>query len=141
MNGMLKSSLVTRVSAVATAATSAVNGSVIDMQNFNSALFVASFGTSATDNGIKVQQGDASNLSDAEDIEGSSTLLDGTQTSAVIEIVNPAKRYLRVVAVRGTSTTLESAWAVQYGPNLKPVTSTNAALVAKTLISPEAGTA
>lgn len=132
---------VTKVSATVAAGTTAVNGSTLDMQGFDGVLFLASIGTAANDNGIKAQQGQASNLSDAADLANTQVLSDGTKTDLVLEIYKPQERYVRVVAVRGTSTTVEAAWAIQYCGAKLPINNVTAAQVAELWASPAEGTA
>ena len=132
---------VTKVSATVTAGTSAVNGTVVDMQGFEGVVFIASLGTAAADNGIKAQQGQQSNLSDAADLAGTQVLSDATQTDLVLDVYKPQERYIRPVVVRGTSTTVEAVWAIQYEARTKATTNVTAAQAAELHVSPDEGTA
>lgn len=132
---------ITKVSATASGATSDVNGTVVDMQGYAGVMFIVSLGTAAADNGVKAQQGEQSNLSDAADLAGTQVLSDGTQTDLVLDLYRPLKRYVRAVAVRGTSSTLEAMWAVQYAGSHKPDINVTAAQAAELHISPDEGTA
>lgn len=132
---------VTKVSATVAAGTSAVNGTVIDMQGFEGVMFVASVGTAAADNGIKAQQGQQSNLSDAADLASTQVLSDATQTDLVLDVYKPQERYVRPVIVRGTSTTVEAVWAIQYEARTKPTDNTTTAQAAELHVSPDEGTA
>ena len=101
------------------AGVSDVNGSVIDMQGFDGCMFVASLGTitSGAVTPIKVQQGAASNMSDAAGLEGTGlTIADtGDDTAYVADVVRPRERYVRVVLDRGTqNAVIEGGTAVQY---------------------------
>ena len=115
------------------------NSIVVDMQNSEGAVFTTIFGTSATDNGVKAQQGDLANGSDMSDLEGSQLLLDGTQTTAALEIHKPRKRYVRVVALRGTTTTVEAGSATVYGKRTYEFPQ-DADTAAKSVVSPDEGT-
>ena len=132
---------ITKVSATASAGTSDVNGATLDMQGYDGVMFVASLGTAAADNGIKAQQGEQSNMSDAADLAGTQVLSDGTQADLVLDIYRPLERYVRAVAVRGTSSTLEAMWAFQYAGSHKPDVNVTAAQAVELHISPSEGTA
>lgn len=125
------------LTAAAAAATSDVNGVVVDMQNFEGVVFQVSFGTAAADNGLKIQQGDLANGSDMDDLLGSKIL--GNTRLVVGQVHKPAKRYVRCVAIRGTSSTCDAITAVSYGPKTMPVTSSG--VTTESNISPAEGTA
>lgn len=104
----------TKVSGHETANTTGINSTGIDMQGYYGVMFITSFGTAANNNTINAAQGDTlgGSYDDLEDTEVSS----GTSDEDVwIDIPNPKDRYVRLEATRGTSTTLESVWAIQYG--------------------------
>lgn len=133
---------VTKVSAAVATATSAVNCSAVDMQGFEGVMFVASIGSANVGNGIKVQQGQQSGMGDAADLAGTQVLSDGTQTDLVVDVNQPQERYVRPVIIRaGATTTVEAAWAIQYGPRSKPVSNATAAQAVETHLSPDEGTA
>lgn len=118
----------TRVINATAAGTTAVNGAVIDMQDFETVTFEASFGTlTATQvTGLKAQAGTASDGSDMADITGASVgpLADGDGNKMlVLEVVRPQKRYVRCVVTRGTANAvIDGVVAVQRGPKKLPVT-------------------
>lgn len=141
MKNLLNGIKVIDLHAAATAATSSItDATVVDTAGFEGCMFVAKFGTSAVDNGIKVQQDTASGFGSGADLEGSKVLLDGTSKVAIADVFRPRERYLKPVVLRGTSTTLDSLVAILYGPRTKPAvqpTSTTAELN----VSPAEGTA
>lgn len=130
--------------AAQSAATTAITSDVIDMQGFEGVLFITRFGTANDGNFIKVQQGDESNLSDAADLKGTK-VVSGTDPSnevCAVDIYKPTKRYLRLHATRGTSSTLGDTYAIQYQARKAPPVSVLAGtLVIETHVSPEEGTA
>lgn len=138
---------VTRVLNAVAAGTSSQNGSVIDMQGYEGVAFVAAFGTlTATQvTSLKAQEGDASNLSDAADLEGTSTgpLADGDSNKLlVLEVFKPLKRYIRPVVVRGTANAvIDGVIAIQWAGRVKPETQGSNVAFSKTVVSPSAGTA
>ena len=126
------------------ASTDAVPSDVIDMQGFEGVLFVTRFGTANDGNFIKVQQGALPDLSDAVDLKGTK-VVSGTDPSnevCAIDIYKPTKRYLRLHATRGTSSTLGDTYAIQYqARKAPPVSALSGTLVIETHVSPEEGTA
>lgn len=133
----------TKVADHSTAATSDVTSSSIDMKGYESVLFVTSFGTAASGNTLKVQQSSDDGSTDAySDLEGSSVSSGSSDEDVWIDVYMPTKRYVRVVAARGTSSTLESIWALQYGASSVPVdNTTSGTITGETAISPAEGTA
>jgi hypothetical protein len=125
-----------------TAGTSTVATSIVDLAGFDGIVFLASLGTSATNNGVKVTEGNASNLGDAADLAGSKTLLDGTATQVVTDVCRPPKRYVEAQVLRGTSTTIEAVWAILYrGRTLPPTGNATTAQLLNQLLNPVEGTA
>lgn len=97
------------------AGTSAVNSDEVDMQGFEAVVFLTSFGTAAADNTINAAQSSVSggtflDLADTEVASGTS------DEDVWLDIYRPTDRFVRLEATRGTSSTLESIWAIQYGP-------------------------
>lgn len=142
-----KATKVVRVMTAQAVGTATVNGSVIDMQDFEGVEFIAQFGT-ITDGtpSLKAQAGAASDGSDAADLAGTAVTEAATDDNkcAVLDIYRPTQRYLRPVIVRGgaTGAVVDSVLALLYGPRTKPTTN-DAATVANTesWVSPALGTA
>jgi hypothetical protein len=132
---------ITRVVGPTVAGTTTIDGTALDMQGYEGVVFVGSVVTAAVNNGIKAQQGQASNLSDAADLAGTAVLLDATKTQMVLDVYRPEERYVRCQVVRGTSTVIDSVWAIQYGARVEPVSNVTAAQAAELHVSPAEGTA
>jgi hypothetical protein len=101
------------------------NGIVIDTAGAEEVTFIVTFATIAAGavTSVKVQQGAASNMSDAADLEGTgiSVAADDDDQVFMIDIVKPLERYLRVVIDKDASNaTAESAVAVLSGRRKKP---------------------
>ena len=116
---------ITRVINGTAAGTTPVNSSVIDMQGFEGVMFIASFGaiTATAVTGIKIQQGNASDGSDAIDLTGTALAILDTASNKVLvsEIYKPEKRYLRVVITRGTANAVvDGVVAQQFGARIAP---------------------
>jgi len=107
--------ITTKLATAQATGTDDFNSNVIDTQNCEGVQFFASVGTAAADTGIKIQQGNQPDLSDAIDLPDTLTLSDVTQTDFVVDVYRPTKRYLRVVVLRPTTTTtIEAIWAIRY---------------------------
>jgi hypothetical protein len=118
------------------------SAAAVNMADYEGCLFIASIGTAAANNGMKIlQSSDNGSVDTFADLEGSKVLSDATQTQFAIDIYRPQEQYLRPTIIRGTSTTIESVWAIQYGPKKAPVTNTSTTLAAETHVSPDEGTA
>lgn len=130
----------TKVKDHSTAATSAVNSDEVDMQGFEGVLFVTSFGTAAVDNTINGAQSSVSggtflDLADTEVVPGAS------DEDVWLDIWRPIDRFVRLEATRGTSSTLESIWAIQYGPGKMKVSNvTTGTITGELHESPAEGT-
>lgn len=126
------------------AATSAVTSDAIDMKGFEGVIFVTRFGTAAADNSIKVQQDSDSAFGTAADLEGTAIVsgADPSNEVCAIDIYKPMKRYLRLHATRGTSSTLGDVYAILYQAKKMPTVSELAGTLAiETHVSPAEGTA
>lgn len=140
---ILNSLKISKVENYTSANTTTITGSTVDMKGFDSCVFAVVFGTyHATNNYIKVQQGDESDASDAADLEGSKLVSESNNGIVAVEIYKPLKRYLTPLFVRGTSSTLENAYALQSGGHVLPEDNNVAsAITSEILITPDEGTA
>lgn len=110
---------VTKVKDHSTAGTSAIVSDEIDMAGYESVMFLTSYGTAAANNLVTVYAGDTSGATAAT----TTTCTSGTSDEdIVIDLFRPGYRYLTFSAARGTSSTLESMWVIQYGARTKAVT-------------------
>lgn len=132
---------ITKVADHSTAATSAVNSTGVDMSGYEGVIFITSFGTAAANNTINAAQG-ADNSTDWEDLTGTSVTSGTSDEDVWIDVYRPTDRYVRCEAARGTSSTLESIWAIQYGARKAPVDNTTSGTITGELhASPSEGTA
>lgn len=139
-----KNAKITKLNGTQGAAATEFEGASVDMQGYEAVTFLTSLGTAATDNGIKAQQSSDDGSSDAfADLTDTQVLSDGTETDLVLEITKPVERYVRPVVVRGTSSTVEAVWAVQFPhTGLHPIDNDSpTAQAAETHASPAEGTA
>lgn len=106
---------ITKIADHTTAGTTAVTSAAVDMAGYQGALFLTSFGTAAANNTVKVQSSSDDGSSDAyADLTGTSVSAGTSDEDIWVDIVNPPERYLKLVSARGTSTTQESVWVIQY---------------------------
>jgi hypothetical protein len=122
------------------------NGGVIDMANYEGVVFIAALGTLASGavTGMKAQQGNQANLSDAADLAGTAVSIADAEDNEllVLDIYRPAERYVRAVVTRGTAdATIDGVIAIQYGPRVLPVTQDATVAAIQTHVSPAEGTA
>jgi hypothetical protein len=126
-----------------TANTTTVTSDAIDMLGYEGVLILTSFGTAAANNTVKVQQSSDDGSTDAySDLEGTSVVSGTSDEDVWVDVVKPTKRYLKLVAARGTSSTLESIWAIRYGARKQPVdNTTSGTIIGEAHVSPAEGTA
>lgn len=134
---------ITKIKDHSTAATSAVTSDAVDMAGYEGVLFRTSFGTAAADNSVKIQQSSDDGSADAySDLEGTSVVSGTSDENVWIDVFRPTKRYLKLVATRGTSSTLESIWADKYLPRTMPVdNTTSGTIIGEVSATPAEGTA
>lgn len=129
--------------AAGAAGTSAVNGDTIDLSGVEELMILVPFGpiVSGAATSIKFQEGDTT--SPTTDVEGSSITVadDDDNTTKVIRIIKPRKRYGRVVISRATqNATVGAAFYVCKGLRTVPATD-GTTVVGEVHVSPAAGTA
>jgi hypothetical protein len=147
MNGFLTEYCkLTKVADHTAAATTDVTSSSVDMQGWDGVVFFTSYGTAAADNLIHIEQSSDDGSSDTfTDVAGSEVNASGaSDEDQFVDILRPEERYLRCIAVRGTSSTCESIWALQYRGRKAPFASspnlTSGTIYGNRLQSPVAGT-
>jgi hypothetical protein len=143
---LTESCFLTKVSDPTTAGTSDVTGASVDMAahgGFEGVCFFSSFGTAAAGNFLKAQQSSDDGVADGfSDLEGSAVDPGASDEDQFVDIVRPLKRYLRPVAIRGTSSALGDVWALLYRGSTIPVVNVIAGTInGVKLLSPAEGTA
>lgn len=130
-----------------TAAAADRNGATLDMLGYEGVRMCVKFGTIAAGavTSIKAQQGAQANMSDAADLAGTGITVehDDDNQLFILELHQPAKRYVRVVVDKdGTNATQECAWYEQYGAQRRPVAVNVAdAVTYERHMTPDEGTA
>lgn len=101
---------VTKIADHTTAGTTAVTSAEIDMLGYDGVMFLTSFGTAAANNLVTLHD----SLATGEEAATVALKASGTSDEDVVLDVLHPKRFCKLVASRGTSSTLESIWAIQY---------------------------
>jgi hypothetical protein len=127
------------------AGTDDINGTIVDMKGWQGLLILVRVGalTTGAVTSIKAQQGAASNLSDAADIEGSNQDIADTDDDETfyMDIPKVAERYVRVVVSRATeNAVIACANYIQYNPVHLPGTH-GTGVTGETVASLKEGTA
>ena len=132
----------TKVADHSVAGTDPVASAILDMAGFRGVVFFTSVGTANAGNYITVQQDDVNATGGMADLLGSKVTSGSSDEDLIVEVVQPAKRYVRAVVTRGSSSTCESIWAALYGKggsiSSNSVTGTQ---IAEVHASPAEGTA
>ena len=89
---------------------------------YDGVVFVSSYGTAATDNILKAS-GSSDDSSFTEYASTAQIASGSSDEDVILDIQRPLQRYLKPVPERGTSSTLESVWAIQYRSRDRAVTS------------------
>jgi cytochrome c-type biogenesis protein CcmH/NrfF len=145
-NTILNSVKTTRVMNAVAAGTTLQTGTTLDMQGFEGVMFTALFGTltASAVTGIKVQQGSASDMSDAADLLGSALAIPEADNNKMLitEIYKPTKRYVRCLVTRGTANAvIDGVIAQQFGARVEPPVNGTTVSGSEYSISPAEGTA
>lgn len=129
--------------AYASANTTDVTSAAIDLSGYEGALCIAKYGTAAADNLLHAQQSSDDAATDAySDLEGTGLGVGASDEIQFLDIKNPGKRYVKFIANRGTSSTLEFMIVLKYGPRVLPVDNTTAGTIhGEAHRSPAEGTA
>lgn len=108
----------------ATANTTTLAGSVIDMQGYDAVTFMRHYftvGTATDGNGIRVQGATASGGS-YEDLDGASAYNNAASQNLIVEIHRPVKRFLKALSKRGTASKVGTLYAIRTLPRDLAVT-------------------
>lgn len=103
-----------------TADTTEVTSAEVDMAGFEGATFRTSFGTANSGNYVTIH---ASNTSGGEAATTTICTSGSSDEDVIVDVLRPSFRYLKLVATRGASSTLESIWVDLYGARSKSQTS------------------
>ena len=112
---------ITKTANLASAATSAVDGTAVDTTGFQGVTFAAEIAVANAGNHLTVQQSDASNTGFTA-LDGAKSVCAVNGDVCVVDVKNPQKRYLRGVITRTASTASGALMAYSYGPSKAPVT-------------------
>lgn len=142
-----KNTKTTVVSNAVAAGLTAIDPTAVDMQNYESVMFIVTFGaiTASAVTSVKAQQSSDNGSSDAfADLAGTAQTVADTDDNLafIIDIVRPGERYVKPYVSRGTANAVvESIIAIQYGARKAPVTQGATIGGIETHVSPSEGTA
>jgi len=134
---------ITKVEDHTAAGTTDVDSASVDMAGYEGVLFLTSFGTAATNNYISAQQSSDDGSADAfADLTGTKIGATASDEDVWADIYRPRERYVRAHVELGTSSTVESIWAIQYGGRKQPVdNTTTGTIIGEAHVSVAEGTA
>jgi hypothetical protein len=118
---------ITKVEDHTAAGTTDVDSAGVDMAGYEGVLFVGSFGTAAASNTLEAQQ--STDDASFSALLGTAVSSSTSDEDVWIDVFRPQERYVRVHAEIGTSSTLESIWAIQYGARSVPVDNTTSGTI------------
>lgn len=129
--------------ATAGAGTSTLTSDAIDTAGYEGIFVLAKFGTAAADNTLKAQQSSDDGDADAyADLAGTQVGVGASDELVWLRIHRPRERYVKILALRGTSTTLDALFVFAYGARSQPVDNTVAGTIhGESHVSPAEGTA
>lgn len=141
-----KDSKVTRLSNAVAAGATDVNGSSVDMQNYENVTFIAMLGALTLNQVTQMKAQQSDDNSTFNDLLGTQTpaMADNDDNQCIIlEIAKPRERYVRPVLERATANAvIDGIIAIQTGPLKKPTTHDATTVQAtETHVSPAEGTA
>ena len=133
-----------KVSDVAAADTTSINSSGVDLSQsggWDGVMFLVSFGTGATGNLIFAEQSSDDGSADAYTaLKGSALVPGSSDEDQWLDIFRPQEQWVRCVADRGTSSTIENMWAILYRGRSKPYSNiTSGTIIGKAHVSPAEG--
>jgi hypothetical protein len=118
---LLEDTKITTFAPVATGTTTITQTTGLDTANFEGTLFIIRLGSPATNNNIRIKQCDTVGGTYA-DLAGTLVGNHATDNPLVVDVKNPKEQFLKYEVTRGTTTTIDTIVAIQYGPRNKPTT-------------------
>lgn len=147
MKAGIRSDKVIRVKNAVAAGQTTVDSDTVDTAGFESVEFMVLWGaiTAGGAQSAKLQQGKASNLSDAADLAGTAQTVADSDDNKVtrLELIRPQERYVRARVLRATQdSVLDGIIAILRGPRVEPITQdTTVQGTPECAIEPDEGTA
>jgi hypothetical protein len=93
----------------------------IDTQGYEGVMFFGTVATVNAGNYAKVRQGQAADMSDGADLEGTKVVPGTNGNSFLIDVLRPRERYVDCQIVRGgANTVVGDVYALLYGPHKMP---------------------
>ena len=131
----LNKNKIRKVANAATAATTAVESSAVDMANFEQVTFMASIAVANAGNHMTVQQSDTSVFTVAETLDGAKAVALENGDVVAVNVFRPLKRYVRAVLTRTASTATGEIYAAQTGGRTIAVDNNEASEIVSAIVS------
>jgi len=112
---------ITKVKDHSAAGTSPITSDEIDMAGYEGVIFITSFSVANAGNLVTFGDG-LTTGSQAPTVAHVHTTGGTTEEDVILDVLHP-RRFVNVIATVGSSSTVESIWAIQYGARFKDVTS------------------
>jgi hypothetical protein len=130
------------VAAAAVAGTTDVESAIIDTAGYDGVVFFATIAAKAANNYIQVEQDGVNSSGGMAALLGSGVVAAVNGDIVASEVKRPAKRYMRAVIKRGTSSATGDIYALLYGARKKPVDNNESSeIVSEVHATPAEGTA
>ena len=130
MQNLSSGILISESSPYTGAGTSDVTGAAIDMAGYEGVIFIGNFGTAAANNTLLLHQSSDDAATDAyTEVLGTQVGVGAGDELVWLDIYRPGERYVKCIAERGTSTTLETVVAIRYGGRNNPEDNTVAGTI------------
>lgn len=136
MKTFLNNNKIIKVADAATAATTAVSSSAVDMSGFESITFFSNIATANAGNFIKIQTDDNSGFTSAADVTGAAAIAATDGNIVAVELTQPVEKYVRAQIVRGASTATGEIWAVLSKARTLPVKNNVSGTIVSTIVQP-----
>lgn len=140
MSNLSKNVKYTKISNGATAGTSELDSSIIDMAGFDGAMFFVDLAT-VVDGSVMtltVQQNTANSTSGMAAITGASATFTASTSSnkvLMVDVYRPLQEFLRVAFTRTTqNATVNSIYVIQYNARFRPTTQDSGVIASTTVV-------
>jgi hypothetical protein len=112
---------ITTFAPVATGTSTILQTTGLDMTGFDGCLFVVRLGSPATNNTLSIKQA-ATTGGTYDALLGTSVGSHATDNPLMVDVKRPIDGFLKYEVARGTTTTIDTICAIQYGARTRPTT-------------------
>jgi hypothetical protein len=112
---------ITTFAPVATGTSTILQTTGLDMTGFDGCMFIVRLGSPAVDNSLSIKQCDTTGGSYAA-LTGTAVGLHVSNNPLIVDVKRPIEGFLKYEVARGTTTTIDTICAIQYGSRTRPTT-------------------